>query len=246
MVFDPAAAPLDREEFLSWYEQQTSWSEEHDYDDPSVSSASLRSWFLEMIEHFPAMNGPHASHDDDSPRVTDYSVGKSVIYAAFAWSQAKDAHRMVVELAKKHRIGFFDASSDENSIWRPETGVRYDVFYCFHAADEFVPSDTPVLMGLNRIAGEMIDRLKSDQDFIGLVDANGTTLQVLYHLTGDHYWMEIPSPEQNGAYGAFVDRQKLRMAVENLPEFFTLDAFPEFSFEPWGRSANKKWWQFWR
>ena len=51
--------------------------------------------------------------------VTDYSVGRSVIYAAFAWGQAKSAYRLMFDLAAKHRVGFFDVSSESATIWFP-------------------------------------------------------------------------------------------------------------------------------
>lgn len=84
MVFDPKAPPSDREGFMEWYKRQVQWREEHGYDDPKVSTEELRAWFLDMIGQYPAMNGPYASDDIDNPKVTDYSIGKSAIYAAFA------------------------------------------------------------------------------------------------------------------------------------------------------------------
>jgi hypothetical protein len=55
--------------------------------------------------------------DEDAGRATDYSVGRSLIYAAFAWSQAQDAHATVFGLAAKHGVGFFDASSELGEVW---------------------------------------------------------------------------------------------------------------------------------
>ena len=71
---------------MNWYEQQTQWTEEHSYDDPAVSAVKLREWFLEIIQTFPALNGPLSQNDlpEDEASPTDYSVGKSVIYCACA------------------------------------------------------------------------------------------------------------------------------------------------------------------
>jgi len=98
-VFDLEAAPRDGAGFIEWYEAQTEWEEPHRYDDPAVSSPALRAWFLEIVQDFPAMNGPYASDDVDNPRVTDYSVGRALIYAAFAWSQTEPAYEAVFRLA---------------------------------------------------------------------------------------------------------------------------------------------------
>lgn len=119
MVFEPTVAPRNRNEFMAWYDRQTEWSEDHSYDNPSVSSPKLRAWFLDMLETFPAMNGPYASGNFDDPKVTDYSVGRDVIYAAFAWSQAELAFKAMVTLASKHGVGFFDVSADDGAVIFP-------------------------------------------------------------------------------------------------------------------------------
>lgn len=119
MVFDPAAAPRDRDDFLRWYDTQTEWSEGHSYGDPQVTTPALASWFAEMAQAFSPMNGPLASKDYDNPKVTNYSIGRSVIYAAFAWSQAETAFEAVYRLAAKHGVGFYDVSAEEGEIRVP-------------------------------------------------------------------------------------------------------------------------------
>jgi hypothetical protein len=78
-----------------------------------------------MIGDYPAMNGPHASDDFDGPKVTDYCVGRSVIYAAFAWSEAENAFRAMFRLAEKHRVGFFDVSNLDGGVWMPGKAGDY-------------------------------------------------------------------------------------------------------------------------
>jgi len=120
MVFDPGAAPRERADFMTWYHDQTQWAEPHGYNDPSVTSPGLRAWYDAMTIEYPNMNGPgEGGRDFDNPKLTDYSIGRSVIYAAFAWSQAEGAYHLVRALAAKHGVGFFDASADEGEIWVP-------------------------------------------------------------------------------------------------------------------------------
>ena len=83
MVFESTAAPKERKDFMEWYAQQTEWTEDHSYQDHEVSTERLQAWFKEMIEYFPPMNGSLASGDIDNPKVTDYCIGKQVIYSAF-------------------------------------------------------------------------------------------------------------------------------------------------------------------
>jgi hypothetical protein len=120
-VFETSAAPRDRAAFLEWFQRQTEWDEPHSFDDPSVSSPALRAWFMDMIKDYPAMNGPYSSAElpEDEAAVTDYSVGKALIYATFAWSKAEPAYEAMVRLAEKHGVGFFDVSSDTSAVWVP-------------------------------------------------------------------------------------------------------------------------------
>lgn len=128
MVFEPCAAPVGRAAFEAWYAAQTEWTEGHSYNDPEVTTTRLRAWFFAMIETFPAMNGPHAS-DDDSARVSDYCIGRSVIYVGFAWSQAQAAYDAIFENARKHGVGFYNVSGDKGEIWLPRGGD----YVCIHS-----------------------------------------------------------------------------------------------------------------
>jgi hypothetical protein len=122
MVFNKAAAPKTRAEFMQWYEVQTEWTEEHSYDDPANTSVELRNWFMEVIQTFPAMNGLLASEDEDNIYVTDYSIGKDIIYVSVAWTIAEQAHIKMFALAEKHGVGFFEASNDNGAIYFPDNG----------------------------------------------------------------------------------------------------------------------------
>ena len=75
------------------------------------------------------MNGPYSSKDVDNSKVTDYSVGRSVVYAAFAWSEAEAAFKTMFQLAEKHRVGFFDVSANNGGVWLPDSGGHYS---CVH------------------------------------------------------------------------------------------------------------------
>jgi hypothetical protein len=122
MVFDVQAAPRDRPGFLAWWGWQSRWCEGHGYDDPAVTAPALRAWFLEMIQHYPPMNGPLAPQEDpdDDTLLTDYAVGRSVIYGAFAWSQAQAAREKALSLAGRHGVGVFEAASNAAPTWWPD------------------------------------------------------------------------------------------------------------------------------
>ncbi|SEJ43416.1 hypothetical protein SAMN05518849_106167 [Sphingobium sp. AP50] len=80
-----------------------------------------------MDRVFPNIHGPTITDDDlEDARLTDYSIGKSVIYVGFAWSQAEEAYYAVRELAQKHNLGFFDVSADEGEILDPSVAANVE------------------------------------------------------------------------------------------------------------------------
>jgi hypothetical protein len=112
LVFEPSVAPRDHADFKAWWDEQSKWSEDHGYNDVHVCTPGLQSWYNEITKSFPNLNGPGVDYDDINDNHTDYSLGRSVIYAAFAWSQAENAYPLVRELAAKHGIGFYDVSGN--------------------------------------------------------------------------------------------------------------------------------------
>ena len=121
MVFKTKSAPNTEVEFKDWYHEQTKWSEGHSYDDPENTCAELKDWFLEMIKIFPAMNGPYAKPDvnDKDDRVTDYCIGRDLIYICFSWSEADEAYNNTIQFAKKYQLGFFEVSSGNGDVLVP-------------------------------------------------------------------------------------------------------------------------------
>lgn len=126
MVFDPDQAPRGRAEFLDWYNKQTEWGEDHDYNDPEVTTPALKAWFFDMIEEYPALNGPYATGDVDDPNIADYSFGYAIIYVGFGWPEADRARKRTFETAKKHRVGFFDVSSRDGGVWVPTASGGFE------------------------------------------------------------------------------------------------------------------------
>jgi len=126
MVFRADIAPKNRVDFMDWFNDQTEWKEAHDYNDPVNTSPELRNWFMEMIKSFPQMNGPFAKDDDDADEITDYSIGRDIIYMAFSWSESVKAFEMTKSLAEKHGLGFYDISSDNGDIIIPGLGLLHN------------------------------------------------------------------------------------------------------------------------
>lgn len=109
LAFEPSAT--SDEGFAFWYENQMEWSEDHGYDDPSVTTFRLRAFYEDLVVSYRAMNGPDAPTDEEldadeelESRLVDYSIGTVLVYAAFAWSQAEYAQQVFCELAAEHDV----------------------------------------------------------------------------------------------------------------------------------------------
>lgn len=127
MVFDPNVAPRERGAFVAWYHQQAEWAEDRDYSDPTGTAPGLARFYNGMRQHFPAMNGPDATQDDDEiDRAADYCIGSHVIYATFPWSLAEGVYPIFRELAVECKVGFYDVSGDEGDgeIYFPGDTLR--------------------------------------------------------------------------------------------------------------------------
>lgn len=127
MAFEASRAPRTRRRFLKWYEEQTEWNEDHGYDDPIVSSPGLRAMYEELVKTYPNMNKTELLDDslmeadrDLEAHLTDYSIGRDVIYACFSWGQCEDAYELMSSLCRKYGLGFFDVSRPAGEIFLPD------------------------------------------------------------------------------------------------------------------------------
>ena len=251
MVFDPDMGPTNAVDFDRWYKQQTEWSEDHDYQDLGVCTPQLRSWFLDMIADFPAMNGPHASEgSEDDPRLTDYSIGRSIIYASFSWSRSREAYERVHELAGRHRVGLYNPNTTLEEIWVPtdagkltrlvaeQAAGSVKVFYQCQSTGEDIPSAEAVWIDRGEALRLARRILREAKDFIGFVDEHDGCLQFMFE-GGDKVWIEVPVPEDKGSYGKFISRTEADILFEALPESFTRDCIPGHEFSPWFKPGQK-------
>ncbi|MDU2938159.1 MAG: hypothetical protein E7B59_03180 [Enterobacteriaceae bacterium] len=117
---------------------------------------------------------------------------------------------------------------------------EYDVFWNFYAAEDneigapSVSSDDPMRMTLDVVCDELLPQLHfADDDFLGITDASGTTLQVCVTTDEDAFWIEIPSVEAQGSYGKECDRGELVELFRHVQEKINISDYPDFQFRPW-------------
>lgn len=128
MVFDPAAAPVEREAFLAWYGKVMDAEDYLDHRDAAETSPALQAWFHDLRRDYPAMNGPQAASEavnGDDDRLTDYLIGPAAIYAEFRWSQAETALQRVLQTARAHGVGVYCCSERDGAVWAPAADGGY-------------------------------------------------------------------------------------------------------------------------
>jgi hypothetical protein len=120
-AFNLEGAPADAVSLLAWFKDQAEWSEPHSYDDASVTTPALGAFYHELITTYPPMNGPDDPDFDnfDENKFTDYSIGYSIVYAAFAWSVAQQARDVFLRLGTNYQVGVCEISENPPVIHRP-------------------------------------------------------------------------------------------------------------------------------
>ena len=100
---------------------------DRNYSDPAGTTSKLLEFYHAIRKHYPAMNGPDATQDDDEiDRAGDYSIGSKIIYATFPWSLAEEIYPTFRQLAVECGVGFYDVSADEGDgeIYFPGDALR--------------------------------------------------------------------------------------------------------------------------
>jgi hypothetical protein len=131
-VFDPRSELRDRAVFENWYDERTEWDDGLDYNDPTNATPALQAWLLEIRQRFVPMNGPFAPEypgEKVGELTADYTIARDLIYVAFSWSDVETAYATCIELAKKHRVGFLDASGDEGAAWFPSSEGAFEIVH---------------------------------------------------------------------------------------------------------------------
>lgn len=111
---------------------------------------------------------------------------------------------------------------------KEEVGVK--VFYGCYGRDEFIEEPEPMEETL--LAGEAARVLVGPEDYFGVVDDAGTTLQFATR-TAHELWAEIPQPERGGSVGVVMKRDDVLALLASLPERFTPQMLPNARFQSW-------------
>lgn len=111
--------------------------------------------------------------------------------------------------------------------------MKYLGFYNSARAGEPVDSDSPIEIDGDDFFERLLPSLKEDGEFLGVIDSEGTVLQVAYLSDEDEYWIETPRPDLGGSFGAKLDFDGAKSLLDSLGAVFPLDGYDSFQFQPW-------------
>lgn len=115
--------------------------------------------------------------------------------------------------------------------WRRRT-MKINAFYCCSATGEDIPSSRPISIDRDKAIDLAKAMLKAPTDFVGFVDENGSTLQLIVEKSGS-VWMEVPAPVEGGSYGKSITMHELDSAIGSMPMEFGVGCIPGMEFRPW-------------
>jgi hypothetical protein len=111
--------------------------------------------------------------------------------------------------------------------------MHYRVFYLFARTGESVSSASAMEMTAKAIRDQLLPRLHTEDDYIGLIDAADNVLQVLCEATPGRYWVELPIDAAHASFGRYVNSEELADLVSSLPQVFDHAAIPGLEYCPW-------------
>jgi hypothetical protein len=111
--------------------------------------------------------------------------------------------------------------------------MHFRVYYLINRSGERVSSKSAVEMSAKAICEQMLDRLQSEDDYLGLLDAEDNALQILPEPDQQRYYVEVPLDAAKASYGRYVNRQELEALICALPARIDEHSVPGLTYRPW-------------
>lgn len=110
--------------------------------------------------------------------------------------------------------------------------LQYRVFYSAVRLGD-ISAENAIDMELADVYSEVLPVLKEHREYFGLVDSDGTTLQVMYDEEKDQYWFEVPRPDLGGSFGVSLSFDAALDLIKSLDDPFPPEGFEGFEFQSW-------------
>jgi hypothetical protein len=111
--------------------------------------------------------------------------------------------------------------------------MHYRVFYFFEAFGDSIESTSPVEMSAKSIREELLHRLESEDDYLGIMDGRDNVLQILRHPGEDRYWVELPVEGAKASYGRHMALAEVEALIVGLPPVLDRGGISGLEYRPW-------------
>jgi len=111
--------------------------------------------------------------------------------------------------------------------------MHYRVFYFFERSGESVSSASAVAMSARAIREQLLGRLHSEDDYLGIIDEEDNVLQIMREPGEDRYWVELPLDAARASYGRFMSMMELEELILSLPQVFDRAHITGMQYKPW-------------
>lgn len=111
--------------------------------------------------------------------------------------------------------------------------MHYKVFYLFDRTGESISSASALEMSARDIREQLLPRLQTQDDYLGIIDSEEHVLQILCEPTAGRYWVELPLDAAKASYGRHMGLEELQELLRQLPGVFDREAIPGLEYRPW-------------
>jgi len=111
--------------------------------------------------------------------------------------------------------------------------MHYRVFYFFERSGESVSSASAVEMNVKAIREQLLGRLHSEDDYLGIIDEQDNVLQIMCEPGEDRFWVELPVDAARASYGRFMSLMELEELILTLPQVFDRNHITGLQYKPW-------------
>lgn len=111
--------------------------------------------------------------------------------------------------------------------------MHYRVFYLFDRTGETVSSASALEMSARTIREQLLPRLQTEDDYLGIIDPHDHVLQILCEPANGRFWVELPMDDAKASYGRHMVLAELQDLLRQLPAVFDRKTIPGLEYRPW-------------
>lgn len=124
-----------------------------------------------------------------------------------------------------------DASEGPSS--ERQLTMHYRVYYLFDRTGESISSVSALEMSARTIREQLLPRLQTEDDYLGIIDPQDNVLQILCEPTAGRFWVELPLDAAKASYGRHMGLEEVQDLLRQLPSVFDREAIPGLEYRPW-------------